>query len=95
LSEIFDGIQRPLNKIAEKSESVFVPRGVDVPPLNLSKTWEFKPNPSVKVGSLLGAGDIYGTVFENDLFDTHCLMVHPRAKGRVTYIAPPANYTIN
>lgn len=34
MSTIFDGIQRPLKTIADKSGSVFVPRGVDVPSLD-------------------------------------------------------------
>jgi V-type H+-transporting ATPase subunit A len=48
----------------------------------------------IKVGSLLSGGDIFGSVFENDLYDNHSLMVHPRAKGRVTYIAPNGNYNL-
>lgn len=66
-----------------------------MPPLNMTKTWEFKPSPNVKVGSLLTGGDTFGTVFENDLFDTHCIMVHPKGKGRVTYIAAPGMYSLN
>ena len=37
LDQIFDGIQRPLQVIAEYSSSVFVPKGVDVPSLNPKK----------------------------------------------------------
>lgn len=37
LDQIFDGIQRPLQVIADKSGSVFVPRGVDVPALDAKK----------------------------------------------------------
>eukprot|EP01006_Ploeotia_vitrea_P045648 TRINITY_DN66959_c0_g1_i1.p1 TRINITY_DN66959_c0_g1~~TRINITY_DN66959_c0_g1_i1.p1 ORF type:complete len:165 (+),score=8.76 TRINITY_DN66959_c0_g1_i1:36-530(+) len=70
LEEIFDGIQRPLNKIAEVSSSVFVPRGVDVPALNMAKPWEFKPA-KINVGAMLTGGDIIGEVYENELFDTH------------------------
>jgi len=43
LSTIFDGIQRPLKKIAENSKSVFIPRGVDIMPLDQNKSWHFIP----------------------------------------------------
>ena len=43
LDQIFDGIQRPLKVIAEQSNSIFVPKGVDVPSLNPKKLWSFQP----------------------------------------------------
>jgi V-type H+-transporting ATPase subunit A len=92
LEEIFDGIQRPLNKIAEQSKSVFVPIGVNVPSLNESKLWEFTPSKTIKVGSRVVGGDILGHVYENELLDTHHILVPPKIKGTVTFIAPAGNY---
>ena len=43
LGTIFDGIQRPLGAIAKASGDVFIPRGVDVPALDRSASWEFEP----------------------------------------------------
>jgi vacuolar-type H+-ATPase catalytic subunit A/Vma1 len=43
----------------------------------------------------LSGGDVFGSVYENDLFNDHSLMIHPESKGRVTYIAPSGNYNIN
>ena len=43
LDQIFDGIQRPLKVIADYSQSVFVPKGVDVPSLDPKKIWNFQP----------------------------------------------------
>lgn len=44
---------------------------------------------------MLSAGDIYGVVYENGLFQEHKIMVPPKSKGgRVKYIAPAGNYTI-
>ena len=43
LSNIFDGIQRPLKAIAIASASVYIPRGVAVPALDRKALWEFKP----------------------------------------------------
>lgn len=39
LETIFDGIQRPLKTIAELSQSVFVPRGVDLPCLDQDRLY--------------------------------------------------------
>jgi vacuolar-type H+-ATPase catalytic subunit A/Vma1 len=49
LNNIFDGIQRPLKQIAVASGDVFIPRGVAVPALDVSKSWEFHPT-GFKVG---------------------------------------------
>eukprot|EP00920_Eleutheroschizon_duboscqi_P040506 GHVT01096943.1.p1 GENE.GHVT01096943.1~~GHVT01096943.1.p1 ORF type:complete len:586 (-),score=90.54 GHVT01096943.1:895-2652(-) len=93
LNTIFDGIQRPLGRIAEDTASCFVPRGVDVLPLDSSQVWELKVNPTVKVGDLVTGGDVYAEVFENNLFHTHKIMVPPKAQGRVVSIAAAGDYT--
>jgi len=77
------------------TNSIYVPRGIDIPPLDTKKTWEFTPASHVKVGSMLSGGDIYGMVYENGLFPEHKIMVPPKAKGRVKYIAERGDYTIN
>ena len=94
LDQIFDGIQRPLQVIAEHSQSVFVPKGVDVPSLNPKKLWSFQPS-KIKEGDLLSQGDIFGMVNENSLFSEHSILVPPKCKGRVTYIAPAGDYNIH
>ena len=94
LDQIFDGIQRPLKVIAEQSQSVFVPKGVDVPSLNPKKQWSFQPG-KVKEGDILSQGDIFGSVNENSLFSEHCILVPPKCKGRVTYVAPAGDYDIH
>ena len=38
-------------------------------------------------------GDIYGSVVENTLIK-HKMMLHPKARGTVTYIAPPGSYNV-
>ena len=43
LENIYDGIQRPLKRIAQVSGDVFIPRGIDVPALDRKKLWEFNP----------------------------------------------------
>eukprot|EP01057_Protomagalhaensia_wolfi_P004115 Protomagalhaensia_wolfi_Nauph_80__4114@NODE_417_length_2559_cov_73_864286_g313_i0_p1_GENE_NODE_417_length_2559_cov_73_864286_g313_i0NODE_417_length_2559_cov_73_864286_g313_i0_p1_ORF_typecomplete_len612_score131_23ATPsynt_ab/PF00006_25/7_8e97ATPsynt_ab_Xtn/PF16886_5/1_6e43ATPsynt_ab_N/PF02874_23/6_7e13ATPsynt_ab_N/PF02874_23/1_5e04RNase_J_C/PF17770_1/3_8e02RNase_J_C/PF17770_1/5_7_NODE_417_length_2559_cov_73_864286_g313_i06062441 len=94
LDTIFDGIQRPLYRIADTTQSVFVPKGINIPALERKKTYEFKPSHSIKIGDVLSGGDIYGVIFENFLFKEHRCMVPPKVQGRATWIAPPGNYTI-
>ena len=94
LGTIFDGIQRPLKTVAEMSGSVYVPRGVDIPPLDQNKEWEWKPNPDLKVGDLLTGGDVIGSIYENELFNRHKIMLPPNAQGRVKELMPEGNYNV-
>jgi V-type H+-transporting ATPase subunit A len=93
MTNIFDGIQRPLKMIAVQSGDVFIPRGVAVPALDPSASWEFHPT-QFKVGDRVTGGDIYGRVQENTLMD-HKVMLPPGARGNITYLAPAGNYTID
>lgn len=49
---------------------------------------------SLQVGSHITGGDIYGSVFENSLIK-HKIMLPPKNRGTVTYLAPPGNYDVN
>jgi len=93
MGNIFDGIQRPLEKIAERSNSVFIPRGVNVPALDRKKVWEFRPADNLKVGDPITAGDIYGIVPETPLID-HKIMLPPNQMGKIVFLAPPGDYTL-
>lgn len=90
LETIFDGIQRPLAEIAELAGTVFIPRGIDLPCLDQKKAWDFKPNHELKVGDLVGGGDVLGYVRENTLFQNHKIMADPKANGRVVEVFPEA-----
>lgn len=90
MGSIFDGIQRPLEDISDLTNSIYIPKGVNTPALDRSKKWEFEPH-NVKIGSHVTGGDIYGLVYENILIN-HKLMLPPRAKGKVTYVAEPGMY---
>jgi len=93
LDGIYDGIQRPLERIQALAQSVFVPRGVDVPNLDREKLWEFVPK-NVKVGDLVTGGDIVGIIRENGLFKNHYIMVPPSVNGRVKKVMPAGSYAI-
>ena len=80
--------------VSEISGSVYVPRGVDVPSLDMKKEWPFIPS-KLKVGSLISGGDVIGIVHENDLFSEHRILLPPKAKGRIIEIQPEGNYTVD
>ena len=88
------GIQRPLKTIYDCTDSIYIPRGINIPALNRSTSWHFSPENRMRVGSHITGGDIFGTVPENRMIK-HRIMLHPKAKGTVTYIAPEGNYTLD
>eukprot|EP00850_Spirogloea_muscicola_P013044 SM000087S23326 [mRNA] locus=s87:55428:61275:+ [translate_table: standard] len=92
LSNIFDGIQRPLKAIALASKDVYIPRGVAVPALDKKHMWEFTPE-NFSVGDTVTGGDIYATVNENSLVQ-HRICVPPGSMGKISYVAPAGEYTI-
>jgi V-type H+-transporting ATPase subunit A len=89
---IFDGIQRPLQDISDLFQSIYIPRGVDLKALKRSTLWDFQPQ-NIRVGSHVTGGDIFGLVHENSLIK-HKIMLNPKARGTVTYIAEPGNYHV-
>ena len=83
ISSIYDGIQRPLAKILEATQSNLLPRGVEVPSLDRDKKWTFVP--TAEVGAKLIAGDIIGTVQETEVV-TQRIMVPYGIEGELTSI---------
>ncbi|KAI1284799.1 ATP synthase alpha/beta family, nucleotide-binding domain-containing protein [Xylaria sp. FL0933] len=92
LHNIYDGIQRPLEKIQKQAQSIYIPRGVAAPALDREKKWEFTP--SMKVGDHIAGGDVWGTVFENSFIKVHKILLPPRARGTITKIASKGEYTV-
>ncbi|HZX11041.1 MAG TPA: V-type ATP synthase subunit A [Acidobacteriota bacterium] len=82
IRSVFDGIQRPLDVIRAK-EGDFVTRGIEVPPLDRKKKWNFKP--MVKKGQEVKEGDFLGEIEETPLIK-HKIMVPPGNKGKVVEI---------
>ena len=79
---IFDGIQRPLNKLKEVAGDR-IQRGVNVPALDHEKLWAFVPK--VKEGDMVVAGDVLGVVQENVVTE-HRIMVPYGIEGKVVDI---------
>lgn len=91
LDNIFDGIERPLKKIAA-SAGAFIARGSNVPALNPDRVWHVTMK--VKVGDELKGGDIYATCPETRIIEHRC-MVPPKMSGKVTFVAPDGDYKVN
>ena len=94
LESIFDGIQRPLEVISDMTQNIYIPRGVNVNSLDRTKLWDFK-HVGKKVGDPITGGDVYGVVEENSMIKEHRIMLHPKARGKITWIAEPGKYTLN
>lgn len=92
METIYDGIQRPLAKIAGKTDSIYIPRGVSVPALDRERKWKFTP--TMKEGDHIAGGDIWGKVEENSLLNEHRIMLPPRARGTIKKIAKKGEYTV-
>lgn len=82
ISNIYDGIQRPLEEIVKISGNN-LKRGVEVPSLSREKKWEFKA--TVKAGDKVTAGDVIGTVLETPIVN-HKIMVPPKTEGIIKSI---------
>eukprot|EP00092_Neocalanus_flemingeri_P023369 GFUD01025336.1.p1 GENE.GFUD01025336.1~~GFUD01025336.1.p1 ORF type:complete len:622 (+),score=189.07 GFUD01025336.1:63-1928(+) len=92
MGSIFDGIQRPLKDICEMTKSIYIPKGINTPSLSITEQWDFQPG-KLRIGSHITGGDVYGMVQENNLIK-HSMMLPPKSRGTVTYLAAPGNYTI-
>ena len=92
METIYDGIQRPLKAIANKTDSIYIPRGIAVPALDREKKWEFEP--TMKEGDHISGGDVWGKVVENTLLNEHRILMPPRARGTIKKIAKKGEYTV-
>jgi len=90
ISNIFDGIQRPLEKIKALSGD-FISRGLTIERLNFEKKWDI--DIKVKKGQYLKSGDIVGEIEETTII-THRVMVPPGMEGEVAEVKPNGQYTI-
>jgi V/A-type H+/Na+-transporting ATPase subunit A len=91
IGKIYDGIQRPLEDIAQKSGS-FIGRGVITTAVDMKKKYRFESN--VKKGDEVTGGSILGAVEETPLL-THSILVPPdHDGGKITDVASGGDYDI-
>lgn len=91
LNNIFDGIERPLEKISESS-GAFITRGISVDSLNREKKWQ--THITVSKGDYLNGGDIIAEVPETRAIMHKC-MVPPLLEGTVVNTVEDGEYTID
>lgn len=83
VSQMFDGIQRPLDKFQTLTQSNFLSRGVQLPALDHQKKWWFEA--ALEIGTVVSAGDVVGIVEETKVL-THKIMVPNGVSGTITKI---------
>ena len=91
LSNIFDGIERPLKKLQESS-GAFISEGSFVATLDEER--QFDVTLKVKSGDIVKGGDIYATCPETPLIEHRC-MISPYLSGKIIWVAENGKYTIN
>ncbi|MGN0570102.1 MAG: V-type ATP synthase subunit A [Candidatus Fimenecus sp.] len=91
LTNIFDGIERPLRDI-EAVSGAFIARGIDVPAVSKDKKWQVTLK--VKEGDIVKGGDIFAECPETAVI-THRAMVPVNISGTVTKCATNGEYTVD
>ena len=91
IGRIYDGIQRPLDQIAQKSGD-FIGRGIATTPVDMNKKYKFTP--VVKSGDDITGGTVLGTVEETPLL-THSILVPPDYRGgKLVDVAKEGDYDL-
>ena len=90
IENIYDGIQRPLEEIVRRV-GANITRGIQVPPLDREKLWDFTP--TAAVGAAVTGGDVLGTVPETESV-LHRIMVPVGVTGTVEWLAEAGSYNI-
>jgi len=91
MSNIFDGIERPLQTIADQN-GIFVPIGSSVPLLDTNKLWDISL--IVQVGDKVKFGDVFATTQETSLIQ-HRMMIPKHIEGTVVSTVKNGRYRIN
>lgn len=90
IGNIFDGIQRPLKDIADKT-GAFIARGVQTEAIPADKEWDVKV--LVQEGEEVTPGQVVGEIEETRII-THRILVPPDLRGVVKRVAPDGRYKI-
>ena len=90
LTNIYDGIQRPLPAIYEETGD-FISRGVEAHAIDRKKKWHFKP--VAKSGDKVSGCDVIGEVQETSII-VHKIIVPPDVKGTISSVEKEGDYTV-
>lgn len=91
IGTIYDGIQRPLERILKLSGN-FIERGIRTPSLDREKKWLFRPA-ELAVGAEVSGGAVIGTVQETERVEQRILLP-PDVKGTLKSLAVEGQYTV-
>ena len=91
LSNIYDGIQRPL-KVIEKMSGYYIKTGIDVSGIDFEKKWDITVN--VSEGETLKPGDIYAECYETSAIK-HKFMIPHGISGVVNSVKPSGQYSVS
>ncbi len=91
MTSIFDGLQNPLEEVAEK-KGLFLSRGTYLPPLDRKRKWLF--HPTAKAGDLVKRGAFLGIVKEQRFDHRIMLPFAMRGKYKISWIAKEGDYII-
>jgi V/A-type H+-transporting ATPase subunit A len=93
LGKIFDGVQRPLDKIfAEQGD--YIARGLSIDPLARDTQWDFTPNNRLRLGSQITPGTVLGKVQETASI-SHPILVPPDCGGELIELIHAGEYTVD
>ncbi len=91
MKAIYDGIQRPLDKVREEAGD-WITRGINIPGLDHEKPWSFSP--VIEPGMKVSGGEVIGTVPETELIE-HRIMVPPGTTGEIVKVKEKGEYNID
>jgi V/A-type H+-transporting ATPase subunit A len=92
LQGIFDGVQRPLQEIADIAGDN-IPRGLRIQSLDREREWAFEPDDALEPGMQVGPGARLGTVQETETIE-HRILVPPTISGELIDLAPDGHYQL-
>ena len=92
LGNIFDGVQRPLHAVLEKSGD-HIARGLQLMPLDRESRWAFMPSAGLAAGKAVQGGSVLGTVQETETIQ-HRILVPPDVQGELVELAQAGSYNI-
>lgn len=88
IGNVFDGIERPLSALEEKT-GAFLTRGAVIDSIDFEKQWHFKP--LIKLGEKVSLNTIVGEVQETEVIANRIMNPH-KIEGQVSYIADEGDY---
>jgi V/A-type H+-transporting ATPase subunit A len=92
LQGIFDGIQRPLTDIAQRSGD-YIPRGLSLPALDRQRAWHFIPGEGLAPGDRLQPGSVLGSVQETETI-RHRILLPPHLQGELMDLVAEGDYDL-